>query len=729
MAPAMVLGTTHSPMGIRILDYFCNRRGLIFITGFNPLFSTRIQYPVLKMGINASEDGQSTSLYLEKESKEGQLIGFEENGRIVSEKEGEGKDKKLKAESDFNGLELLEDDLSWEVQSAKDYMDRSKEFDRQDSGPPRWFTPIECGRPMKDSPVFLFLPGIGGTGLGLMRHHQALGRIFDVRCMHIPIYDRTPFEGLVKFVEDTVRLEHALSPDRPIYLLGDSFGGCLALAVASRNPAIDLVLILSNPATSFGKSQLQPLLPLIEAVPAGPHSAIPHFLSTIRGDLVKMAMVDVAEGLSLPDMVAQLSDGLVALLLRLSVALSKIISKGTLVWKLKLLKSASSYANSRLHAVKAEVLVLASGKDQILPSMEEAERLRNTLPNCNVRFFKDSGHVILLEDGINLLTIIKGAQVYRRSRIRDFVSDFLPPTLSEFKRIYDQQNGWFRQAVNAVMLSTMKDGTIVRGLAGIPDEGPVLFVGYHMLLGLELYSLIGAILREKKILVRGLGHPLLFTKFSESYFIDPPFDTIRNFGAVPVSPSNLFKLLSRKAHVLMYPGGVREALHRKGEEYKLFWPERLEFVRMAAKFGATIVPFGVVGEDDIIELVVDYNDLMSFPPARDWIKLQDTKIIRLRTDLTGEVANQDVHLPGLLPKIPGRFYYLFGTPIETREKKDEFRDKEEAHKLYLYLKSEVENIMSYLRKKREEDPYRSLLPRALYQATWGFTKEVPTFEL
>ncbi|ERN16885.1 hypothetical protein AMTR_s00057p00161970 [Amborella trichopoda] len=159
MAPAMVLGTTHSPMGIRILDYFCNRRGLIFITGFNPLFSTRIQYPVLKMGINASEDGQSTSLYLEKESKEGQLIGFEENGRIVSEKEGEGKDKKLKAESDFNGLELLEDDLSWEVQSAKDYMDRSKEFDRQDSGPPRWFTPIECGRPMKDSPVFLFLPG------------------------------------------------------------------------------------------------------------------------------------------------------------------------------------------------------------------------------------------------------------------------------------------------------------------------------------------------------------------------------------------------------------------------------------------------------------------------------------------------------------------------------------------------------------------------------------------
>lgn len=32
------------------------------------------------------------------------------------------------------------------------------------------------------------------------------------------------------------------------------------------------------------------------------------------------------------------------------------------------------------------------------------------------------------------------------------------------------------------------------------------------------------------------------------------------------------------------------------------WPRNQEFVRMAARFGATIVPFGVVGEDDIAEV-------------------------------------------------------------------------------------------------------------------------------
>lgn len=44
---------------------------------------------------------------------------------------------------------------------------------------------------------------------------------------------------------------------------------------------------------------------------------------------------------------------------------------------------------------------------------------------------------------------------------------------------------------------------------------------------------------------------------------------------------------------------ISEGCGFQGEEYKLFWPEQPEFVRMASRFGATIIPFGVVGEDDI----------------------------------------------------------------------------------------------------------------------------------
>lgn len=58
----------------------------------------------------------------------------------------------------------------------------------------------------------------------------------------------------MKLVEEAVKLEHASSPNKPIYLVGDSFGGCLALAVAARNPTLDLVLILANPGDSINNA-------------------------------------------------------------------------------------------------------------------------------------------------------------------------------------------------------------------------------------------------------------------------------------------------------------------------------------------------------------------------------------------------------------------------------------------------------------------------------------------
>ena len=51
----------------------------------------------------------------------------------------------------------------------------------------------------------------------------------------------------MEFVERSVNSEHAMSTNTPIYIVGDSLGGCLALAVAARNPAVGIVLILVNP--------------------------------------------------------------------------------------------------------------------------------------------------------------------------------------------------------------------------------------------------------------------------------------------------------------------------------------------------------------------------------------------------------------------------------------------------------------------------------------------------
>ncbi|VAI19588.1 unnamed protein product [Triticum turgidum subsp. durum] len=476
------------------------------------------------------------------------------------------------------------------------------------------------------------LKRIDGVGLGLIRHHERLAKMFDMWCLHIPVQDRTTFQG--NFMKMLSRFDGA------------------------------------------GK-----------------------------------ALLEATSGL-LPSL----------------MYLADIFPKESIVWKMKMLRTASSFVNSRLHAVKAQILVVAGGNDELLPSREEAERLHGTLKKCRIRHFRDNGHKILLEDGFDLATTIKGAGYYRRSRQTDYVLDYLPVTDDELEKAIDRDR-LLNFATDPVMLSTLPDGKIVRGLAGLPREGPVLLVGYHMLMGFELGPLVTGVLRSTGIHIRGLAHPFMFNESSEQLIPDSSnYDIHRIMGAVPVTAVNFYKLLSEKQFVLLYPGGAREALHRKGEEYKLFWPEQSEFVRMASRFGAKIVPFGVVGEDDICDMLLDYNDLMKLPFYDILDKKLNEEGLKLRTDSTGEIKNQDMHPVVLTPKMPGRFYFIFGGPIETKGREKELRDKEKAQHLYLHVKSEVESCIKYLKEKREEDPYRSILPRLLYQAAHGSDVEIPTFE-
>ncbi|CAL5082273.1 unnamed protein product [Urochloa decumbens] len=614
------------------------------------------------------------------------------------------------------------------TRGVREYVEAAREMARRkDGGPPRWFSPLECAgaERVAGAPTLLYLPGIDGVGLGLIRHHEKLAKMFELWCLHIPVEDRTSFEGLVEYVETTVKSESSRAPNRPVYLVAESVGACIALAVAVRNPDIDLVLILVNPGTSFHKSQLQTLSAFLDLVPEPFHLTTPQLLNFLTGNFLKMPSTLVGRGFSVE--AGQALSEITSSMLASLMFLVDILTKESIVWKLKMLKTASSFVNSRLHAVKAQTLVLASGNDELLPSSQEAERLRGALEKCRTRLFRDNGHKILLEAEFDLATTIKGAGYYRRSRKTDFVSDYLPPTADELQQAINRDRALYFMT-DPVLLSTLPDGKIVRGLAGLPREGPAVLVGYHMLLGLELGAMVTGVLRSTGVHIRGLAHPFMFDKNAEQLMPDSAyFDLHRIMGAVPVTGPNFYKLLADKEFVLLYPGGAREALHRKGEEYKLFWPEQPEFVRMASRFGATIIPFGVVGEDDICDLLLDYNDLQKLPFYDMLDKALNRDGLKLRVDTMGELKDQGMHPVVLAPKVPGRFYFVFGKPIETRGR-EELRDREEAQQLYLQVKFEVESCINYLKEKREKDPYRSILPRLLYHAVHGPNAEIPTFE-
>lgn len=85
-------------------------------------------------------------------------------------------------------------------------------------------------------------------------------------------------------------------------------------------------------------------------------------------------------------------------------------------------------------------------------------------------------------------------------------------------------------------------------------------------------------------------------------------------------------------------------------------------------------------------------------------------------------------MPVVLPKLPGRFYFLFGKPIETRGMEEMLQEKGKANELYMQIKSEVEHNIAYLLEKRKEDPYRSIIDRTIYRALYSPMREVPAFD-
>lgn len=55
---------------------------------------------------------------------------------------------------------------SWEEKEEKqrrsgwkEYLEQAKDLIIGDGGPPRWFSPLECGWRLDNSPLMLFLPG------------------------------------------------------------------------------------------------------------------------------------------------------------------------------------------------------------------------------------------------------------------------------------------------------------------------------------------------------------------------------------------------------------------------------------------------------------------------------------------------------------------------------------------------------------------------------------------
>jgi pimeloyl-ACP methyl ester carboxylesterase len=234
-------------------------------------------------------------------------------------------------------------------------------------------------------PLFIFLPGMDGTGQLLKTQTEGLEAYFDVRCLAIPPTDLTTWEGLSDQVVALVQQELNQTPDRGVYLCGESFGGCLAMKVVVRSPNLFQRVILINPALSLKHH---------------PWMMLGAQLTRILPDpLYRLSTLGLLPWLSRLERISR--DDRRALLQAM-----QSVPKSTSAWRLALL-SQFEVSAAELQQLTQPFLLLGSQRDSLLPSLTELEWLRQNLHNARLVVLPYSGHTCLLESEMNLLEIIK----------------------------------------------------------------------------------------------------------------------------------------------------------------------------------------------------------------------------------------------------------------------------------------------------------------------------------
>jgi len=419
--------------------------------------------------------------------------------------------------------------------------------------------------------------------------------------------------------------------------------------------------------------------------------------------------------------------------------------------------------SERLSLLNISTLVVAGEDDNLLPSKDEAKRLERIMPNCRSVIVKGSGHFVL-DDRINITDLISRDprtdpiglvhQASEKAKSYDPIKDWMKPDISA--GIGDTSGTppvkILRELTSPVFFSTGKDGKRVNGLGLVPSPSdgakdgdglrPVLFVANHQLLGLDLSLIIAELLEEREMAVRGLAHPVIFETVNgadgsdggggggsggQASTFPPPLpgtlSTFERFGAVKVTPRNYYRLMQTNQSALLFPGGVREVFHGKDEAYQLFWPgdkddtvdrdatfakgkekKKVDFVRTAARFNATIVPLSSIGVADSFNIFLDGPEILNLPFGIGDRALNATLNIgaaRFNDLPSDEVFLPPVTLPRLAP--PARMYALFGKPMDTTSL--DHRDINACQEFYGEVRSELANGIQDLIQARENDPY------------------------
>ena len=260
------------------------------------------------------------------------------------------------------------------------------------------------------------------------------------------------------------------------------------------------------------------------------------------------------------------------------------------------------------------------------------------------------------------------------------ITDFQPPSVKSLQRMLRVANAWF--------------SPLFLGLDKRDLSKPALWVGNHTLYGLfDVPLLVEYLYREQGVFVRGLG--------DRAHFAVPGWSQLLvRAGMLLGTPENCAALMQSGQHVLVFPGGGREVMRRKGEDYQLIWKNRSGFARLAIEHGYDIIPFGALGADENFDILLDAGEVSR---SRLWTLFDDHLKLSERTR-GGDMIPPLVRGIGasLVPR-PQRFYFGFGKRISTARLQGKSEDARRVRALRGKVAKAIEEQLDMLIDYRQQD--------------------------
>jgi len=228
-------------------------------------------------------------------------------------------------------------------------------------------------------PLFIFIPGLDGTGELFYRQEAELSKIFTVVSCSLRTSSNFTYQDLI---DDLAKLINTLGKN-PAILCGESFGGTLCLQFALAHPNLLEKLLIINSFPYFrNRSLFFTGRILLEFTPY-------EFLHLGRAAAVNLGLL--GEDLAPPDK-------------------EKFITLTTKLPKLPIVRRMDLIAEydirSSLGKINSHTLFLAGRKDRLQNSVVEAEFMASQMPNAKVKILENVGHIPLPSYKCSLLDIL-----------------------------------------------------------------------------------------------------------------------------------------------------------------------------------------------------------------------------------------------------------------------------------------------------------------------------------